>query len=207
MAVLMYTRPIAPPMSRRVSIPTAADVRETLEDLMVAVAAGDRSAYSRLYDDVAHTVYGLAKKVIVDPSRAQEIAQDVLFEVWQKADRFDPSRGSAITWIAVMTRRRAIDVVRSSEASRNREQTVTKDLGAQPDPVGEGAIEREEQRRVRRAMDSLTDLQREALELAFYRDLTHIQVAEALGAPLGTVKTRIRDGLKRLSAEMGGSHG
>lgn len=180
---------------------------ETLEDLMAAVAAGDRTAYSRLYDDIADTVYGLAKKVVVDPARAQEIAQDVLFEVWQKADRFDPSRGSAITWIAVMTRRRAIDVVRSAESSRLREERVTKDGGAQPDPVGEGIIDREEQRRVRRAMDSLSDLQREALELAFYRDLTHTQVAEALGAPLGTVKTRIRDGLKRLSAEMGGSHG
>lgn len=183
------------------------DSPASLEQLVLAVAAGDKAAYSQLYDEIADTVYGLAKKVVVDPSRAQEIAQEVLFEVWQKADRFDPSRGSAITWIAVMTRRRAIDVVRSNESARNREQRVTKDPGSQPDPVGEGIIDREEQRRVRAAMDSLTDLQREALELAFFQDLTHSQVAEALGAPLGTVKTRIRDGLKRLSAAMGGSHG
>ena len=179
----------------------------SLEELMALVASGDRNAYSGLYDEIADTVYGLAKKVVVDPSRAQEITQDVLFEIWEKADRFDPDRGSAITWIAVMTRRRAIDVVRSAESSRSREERVTKDPGSHHDPVGDGIIDREEQRRVRRAMASLTDLQREALELAFYRDLTHAQVAEALGAPLGTVKTRIRDGLKRLSAEMGDAHG
>jgi RNA polymerase sigma-70 factor (ECF subfamily) len=178
----------------------------TLDVLMAAVASGDRLAYSQLYDEIADTVYGLAKKVVVDPSRAQEIAQDVLFEVWEKADRFDPDRGSAITWIAVMTRRRAIDVVRSAESSRNREQRVTKDPGSHPDPVGDDIIDREDHQRVRRAMESLTDLQREALELAFFRDLSHTQVADALGAPLGTVKTRIRDGLKRLAAEMGGSH-
>lgn len=177
---------------------------DSLEDLMVAVASGDRAAYSQLYDEIADTVYGLAKKVVVDPSRAQEIAQEVLFEVWEKADRFDPERGSAITWIAVMTRRRAIDVVRSAESSRNREQRVTKDHGSHPDPVGDHVVDREDQHRVRRAMASLSDLQREALELAFYQDLSHSQVADALGAPLGTVKTRIRDGLKRLSAEMGG---
>jgi RNA polymerase sigma-70 factor (ECF subfamily) len=193
MAVLMLSRPTS-----------AADVAGSLEDLMVAVASGDRAAYSQLYDEIADTVYGLARKVVVDPSRAQEIAQDVLFEVWQKADRFDPERGSAITWIAVMTRRRAIDVVRSAESSRKREERVTKEPGSHPDPVGDGIVDREDQHRVRSAMASLSDLQREALELAFYHDLSHSQVADALGAPLGTVKTRIRDGLKRLSAEMGG---
>ena len=205
MAVLMLSRTI--PAGRVVSTSSsAADVTRTLDVLMAAVASGDRLAYSELYDEIADTVYGLAKKVVVDPSRAQEIAQDVLFEVWEKADRFDPDRGSAITWIAVMTRRRAIDVVRSAESSRNREQRVTKDPGSHPDPVGDDIIDREDQQRVRRAMESLTDLQREALELAFFRDLSHTQVADALGAPLGTVKTRIRDGLKRLAAEMGGSH-
>jgi RNA polymerase sigma-70 factor (ECF subfamily) len=196
---------IAPPRPAR-SWPVV-DMSRSLEDMLVAVAGGDRSAYSRLYDEVADTVYGLAKKVVVDPSRAQEIAQDVMFEVWQKADRFDPTRGSAITWIAVMTRRRAIDVVRSSESSRNREERVTTEPGAQPDPVGEQIVDHDEHDRIRQAMSSLTDLQREALELAFFKDLSHTQVAEALQAPLGTVKTRIRDGLKRLSAEMGASHG
>lgn len=184
-----------------------AEFKQSLESLLASVASGDREAFSTLYDDVADTVYGLARKVVVDPSRAQEIAQEVLVEVWQKADRFDPSRGSAITWIAVMTRRRAIDVVRSSEASRNREERVVVDLGDQPDPVAEQVVDLDERHAVRRAMESLTGLQRQALELAFFHDLTHTQVAEALDTPLGTVKTRIRDGLQRLTAEMEASHG
>lgn len=183
------------------------DAVRSLEALLLAVAKGDRQAYSELYDDVADTVYGLAKKVVIDPSRAREIAQEVLLEIWQKAKTFDPDRGSGITWIAVMTRRRAIDVVRSSEASRNREERIVSEVGAQPDPVSEEVVVLDERRRVRRAMESLSDLQREALELAFFKDLTHTQVAETLQAPLGTVKTRIRDGLKRLSAEMGHANG
>jgi len=129
-----------------------AEIAHTLESLLARVATGDRDAFSVLYDDVADTVYGLAKRVVVDPSRAQEIAQEVLVEVWQKAERFDPSRGSAITWIAVMTRRRAIDVVRSSEASRSREERVIVDLGDQPDPVSEQVVDLDERNAVRRAM-------------------------------------------------------
>lgn len=207
MTLVMTAPKIVPARSRRSVAGVVDDVKQSLEALLVRVAGGDRAAYSDLYDEVADTVYGLAKKVVVDPSRAQEIAQDVLFEVWNKADRFDPARGSAITWIAVMTRRRAIDVVRSSESSRSREERVTVEAGTRPDPVGEQVEVTDEHHRVRRAMGALTDLQRQALELAFYQDLTHTQVAEALGAPLGTVKTRIRDGLKRLSAEMGAAHG
>lgn len=185
----------------------SADRPRSLEELLLAVAEGDREAFSDLYDEVAGTVYGLAKKVVIDPSRAQEIAQDVLLEVWRKAGRFDPGRGSAITWIAVMTRRRAIDVVRSSESSRSREEKVAGDVGDDPDPVSDVVVSLDERRQVRRAMASLSDLQREALELAFFRGLSHREVAEELGAPLGTVKTRIRDGLLKLSSEMGVTRG
>lgn len=183
------------------------DGPRSLEELLLAVAEGDRDAFSDLYDEVAGTVYGLARKVVVDPSRAQEIAQDVLLEVWRKAGDFDPGRGSAITWIAVMTRRRAIDVVRSSESSRSREEKVSRVAGDDPDPVSDVVVSLDERRQVRRAMASLTDLQREALELAFFRGLSHREVAAELGTPLGTVKTRIRDGLLRLSAEMGVKRG
>lgn len=179
----------------------------SLEELLSAVADGDRDAFSDLYDEIAGTVYGLARKVVVDPSRAQEIAQDVLLEVWRKASGFDPERGSAITWIAVMTRRRAIDVVRSSESSRSREEKMIADSGDDPDPVSDVVVSLDERRQVRRAMAALTDLQREALELAFFRGLSHREVAAELETPLGTVKTRIRDGLSRLSAEMGVKRG
>ena len=183
------------------------DGPRTLDQLELAVAEGDRDAFSDLYDEIAGTVYGLAKKVVVDPSRAEEIAQDVLLEVWRKAGDFDRGRGSAITWIAVMTRRRAIDVVRSSESSRSREEKTSRVAGDDPDPVSDVVVSLDERRQVRRAMASLTDLQREALELAFFSGLSHREVAAELGTPLGTVKTRIRDGLLRLSAEMGVKRG
>ena len=189
------------PTSPRCSV-EAADRPRSLDDLLVAVAGGDREAFSDLYDEVSGVVYGLAKRVVVDPSRAQEIAQDVLLEVWRKASGFDPDRGSAITWIAVMTRRRAIDVVRSSESSRAREEKVNSDPGDDPDPVSDVVVSLDERRRVRHAMRALSDLQREALELAFFEDMSHREVAEALGAPLGTVKTRIRDGLLNLAGQM-----
>lgn len=174
---------------------------DTIDDLLVAVAHGDRGAFDRLYDRVAGTVFGVAKRVLVDPHRAQEVAQDVLVEVWRRADRFDPSRGSALAWIATMTRRRAIDVVRAEEASRRRET----DDPASPeaaDPVAENVVQIDERHRVRSAVGRLTDLQREAVELAFYGGLTHRQIADRLGIPLGTVKTRIRDGLLRLGTMM-----
>lgn len=183
------------------------DDPDSLDELLVAVAEGDRDAFSDFYDEMAGTIYGLAKKVVVDPSRAQEIAQDVLLEVWRKAGDFDPGRGTAITWVAVMTRRRAIDVVRSSESSRSREEKMTGGVGDDPDPVSDVVVSLDERRQVRRAMASLSDLQREALELAFFGGLSHREVAAELGAPLGTVKTRIRDGLQKLSAEMGVKRG
>lgn len=196
----LVLEPADPSASRCVVQP--AEGSPGLEGLLVAVAGGDREAFSDLYDEVSGVVYGLAKRVVRDPSRAQEIAQDVLLEVWRKADRFDPERGSAITWIAVMTRRRAIDVVRSSEASRAREERVETQPGDDPDPVSDVVVSLAERRRVRRAMTTLSSLQREALELAFFGGLSHREVAEALDAPLGTVKTRIRDGLRKLSIEM-----
>lgn len=183
------------------SLPRVAAPSDDVDRLLLAVGEGDRAAFDRLYDRVAGVVYGVAKRVLVDPDRAQEVAQDVLVEVWRRADRFDPARGSALAWIATMARRRAIDVVRSEEASRRREAD---DPGGAPasDPVGENVIHLEERHRVRSALRELTDLQRRAIELAFYGGLTHHQVAERLDVPLGTVKTRIRDGLLKLGTIM-----
>lgn len=146
---------------------------------------------------MADVVFGIARRVLIDPARAEEVAQDVLVEVWKTASRFDPARGSALTFVAVMTRRRAIDVVRATESSRKRE---TRDPGSPPapDPVADRVVEGDENARVRRAVGDLTDLQRQAIELAFYRGLTHAQIADKLGIPLGTVKARVRDGLLRL---------
>ncbi len=173
----------------------------SLEVLLSLVAAGDRAAFERLYDDVADVVFGLARKVVIDRELAREIAQEVLVEVWRKANTYDSSRGSGMTWIAVMTRRRAIDVVRSVEASRRRE-TAVPDSPPSPDPVGDRVVDREEHSQVRTALDELSTLQRQAIDLAFFGGQTHSQIAETLQLPLGTVKTRIRDGLLRLSQTM-----
>lgn len=173
----------------------------SVEDLLERIASGDRDAFDALYDRVADLVYGLARKVVIDRELATDVAQEVLVDLWRKAARFDRSRGTALGWIAVMTRRRAIDLVRSLEASRRREEADLPDPGTS-DPVGEIVVESAERAAVGRAMGQLSHLQRESIELAFYAGLTHREVAERLDLPLGTVKTRIRDGLSRLSGAM-----
>lgn len=178
-----------------------------LDVLLVEVADGDRDAFSQLYDHTADLVYGIARRVVVDPDLAAEITQEVFLEVWRKAGAFAADRGSARTWIAVMTKRRAIDVVRSTQSARDRDeaQVTTAVLGG--DPVGETVADQDDRVRVSTALDALTDVQRQALDLAFFGGLSHREVAERLDLPLGTVKTRIRDGLARLATAMGDGDG
>jgi RNA polymerase sigma-70 factor, ECF subfamily len=178
-----------------------ADSSHTLEDLLELVAGGDRAAFALVYDKVADMVYGLARRVVVDRDLAADVAQEVLVDVWRKAHMYDRTRGTALAWIGVMTRRRAVDQVRSVEASRRRD-TNQKPEPEPPDPVAEMIVESAERAAVQRALGQLSDLQRESVELAFYGGLTHREVAERLAVPLGTVKTRIRDGLTRLSGAM-----
>jgi len=175
-----------------------------LDDLLAAVARGDQAAFARLYDACAGHVYGLVRRVLRDPAQSEEVAQEVLVEVWRTAPRYDPCRGTALGWILTIAHRRAVDRVRSEQASRRREDA---DGRARPadahDAVAEEVELRLEHQQVRRALASLTALQREAVELAYYGGYTHREVADLLGAPLGTVKTRLRDGLLRLRDEMG----
>lgn len=174
------------------------------EQLMADVAAGHEAAFARLYDNVIGSVFGLARAILRDPSRAEEAAHEVMLEVWQKAARFDPSRGSVKAWVATITRRRSIDMVRSEQAGRDREEKVgtAAAVPATGDPVGDVVADFEDRRRVRTGLEHLTDLQREAIELAYFGGMTYREVAEHLGIPLGTVKTRMRDGLLRLAEIM-----
>jgi len=173
-------------------------------NLLERVAAGDRDAFGALYDEVAAMVYGIALRVVRDPSRAEDVAQEALVDVWRKAQEFDSTLGSAKAWIATIVHRRAVDVVRSEQAARDRAFKVgVRERQAPHDAVAEEVEDREEGARVRSALDRLTDLQRQVIELAYYEGHTYKQVAADLGAPIGTIKTRIRDGLKRLADILG----
>lgn len=176
----------------------------TLDSLLQRCASGDQTAFSSLYDELIGSVFGLAKRVLRDPAQAEEVAHDVMLEVWQKSHQFDADRGSAKGWIATITRRRAIDAVRSEQSRRNRDgrQGVNDVVPGSGDPVGDVVSDREDRDRVRTALDHLTDLQRQAIDLAYFGGLTYREVAERLDVPLGTIKTRMRDGLKRLSTVM-----
>ena len=169
-----------------------------LAGLLALVARGDHRAFERVYGELAGPVYGVARHVLRDPAQSEEIAQEVLLEVWRTASRFDPARGSAAAWVMTIAHRRAVDRVRSENAGSRREQKVAPDLLPGGDDVAEVVAATLDGQRVRRCLDGLTALQRESIELAYYGGYTYPQVAQLLGAALGTVKTRIRDGMIRM---------
>ena len=178
------------------SVPGTA--QPTADELLQATARGDETALAALYDQLAPAVYGLAKRVIRDPSRAEEITQDVFLSVWRFATRFDPAKGSARTWVLTLTHRRAVDVVRSDAAASRREQRVAATQDTPYDTVLEEASNRLQGEQVRECLDTLTDLQRESVLLAYYGGYTYPEVSALLDVKLPTVKTRMRDGLIRL---------
>ncbi|MGH3738430.1 MAG: ECF RNA polymerase sigma factor SigK [Micromonosporaceae bacterium] len=170
-----------------------------LEELLRRTARGDDAAFTQLYDQASPRVYGLALRLVRAPALAEEVAQEVLVEVWRTAARFDAAKGSAISWLLTLAHRRAVDRVRSVQASSDRERRVAS-TWAEPeyDEVADEVVGRLEHRAVRRCLSGLTELQREAIDLAYYRGYTYREVAEVLTVALPTVKTRIRDGLIRL---------
>lgn len=171
----------------------------TADDLLQRIARGDSQAFELLYDQVANSVFGIVRRVLRDPAQSEEVTQEVLIEVWRTSTRFDPARGSASSWILTMAHRRAIDRVRSAQASVDRDQrSAQRDHVADFDVVAEQVETRLEQEQVRRCLGTLTELQNESVRLAYYGGYTYREVSELLDVPLGTIKTRLRDGLIRL---------
>lgn len=165
---------------------------------------GDEQAFAALYDATNARVYGLVRRVVRDPSQAQEVAQEVYIDVWRQSARFDPARGSAMSWLLTMAHRRAVDRVRSAQSSTDRdERYAASTMDIPSDVVSETVELKLEAQRVRRALIDLTDVQREAVVLTYYGGYSHREVSELLALPLGTVKTRVRDGLIRLRDAMG----
>jgi len=168
------------------------------------VARGDEDAFAELYGHVGAAVFGLVGRVVRDPAQSEEVAQEVFVELWRTASRFDPARGTARAWIMTCAHRRAVDRVRSAERAARRDDLAgRRDQGRPYDEVVEQVEASLDREHVRRGLDALTELQREAVVLAYYGGHTHREIAELLGVPSGTVKTRLRDGLIRLRDHLG----
>lgn len=181
-----------------------APVAPDLSELLKLSARGDQAAFAELYDAMATRVYGLAVRVVRDPAQAEEVTQEAFLEIWRMASRYDVERGSAPAWMLTIVHRKAVDRVRSAEAATRRDTTYhSQNQAVDHDSTADAAHASLEARRVRAALHSLTAVQREALELAYFGGYTHTEVATMLDLPVGTAKTRIRDGLIRLRDTMG----
>jgi RNA polymerase sigma-70 factor (ECF subfamily) len=189
---------------RAVPDPVPADA-DAADGLMARVAKGDQAAFADLYDLLAPRVHAVVLRVLRDPAMAEEVAQEVMVELWRLAPRYDRSRGGVRTWASTISHRRAVDRVRATQSSRDREEREAVLASAPPDvdEVSEVVEDRLERERVTAAMASLTETQRESIELAYWSGYTYREVAAVLEVPEGTVKTRIRDGLIRLRDHLG----
>ncbi|MBT2501819.1 sigma-70 family RNA polymerase sigma factor [Curtobacterium sp. ISL-83] len=174
------------------------------DELLGRVATGDQAAFSDLYDELSGRVLGLVTRLLRDRAQSEEVTQEIFLEVWQQAARFDRKRGTAASWILTMAHRRAVDRIRASQASHDRDTKIgIRDFESGFDQVSESVEIRIEHERVTRALAKLTEFQRQAVQLAYYGGFSHSEMAEQLGVPIGTVKTRLRDGMIRLRDEMG----
>lgn len=170
------------------------------DELLALVSRRDEAALGQLYDRYGGLVYTIALRVTGDRQTAEEVVQDVFQSVWQTAAGYQPGRGACAAWVVGIARHRAIDAIRSKrERARTREQAIgvdaPLDLPGGPDPAASDLDTREA---VRAALAELPPAQRQAVELAFYGGLTRVEIADRLGEPLGTVKTRLRLGMLKL---------
>lgn len=198
----MTGTPPSPLPSR--SAPEVLDERGRLAGLLRSAARGDEAAFAEVYDGTAARLHGLVIRVVRDRAQAEEVTQEVYLEAWRQSARFDEGKGTVLSWLMTIAHRRAVDRVRSAEANTRRDSTYEQARReVAHDQTQETAIANVEARRVRQAVATLTDAQRDAIELAYFGGYTHTEVATLLELPLGTAKTRIRDGLIRLRDALG----
>lgn len=177
--------------------------------LLQAAADGDQEAFAELYDATSSFVFGLLMKILGNEREATTVAQEVYTQIWRGAGSYDVERGQVRSWIAMIARSRAIDHVRSdrsySDALEALETNPSAEhpVGGRPSDPEEDAVVSERRRMVRSALDELPDEQRRMIEIAFFRGLSHREIAESIDVPLGTVKSRIRAGLSKLEARLG----
>ena len=168
------------------------------EALVALVARGDEDALAELYERVGRVAYGLALRVLRDERHAEDAVQEAFLQVWRSAATFRAERAKASTWILTLVHRRAVDLVRREERRQADPLTDDSAAGVAPEETEEAAWLRFERERVQAALKQLPDVQREALELAYYGGFSQSELAERLGVPLGTIKSRMFAGLARL---------
>lgn len=176
----------------------------TLEELLASSAKGDERAFGKLYDLTSNRVYGMVLRVVRDAAQSAEVTQDIYLEVWKQSARFDPTKGAVLPWLLMIAHRRAVDRVRAAQSAVVRDDKYAMLTEERPyDSVSEQVQSNLEAQRVRKVLGDLTAPQREAVSLAYFGGYTHSEVSELLKIPLGTVKTRIRDGLIRMRDALG----
>lgn len=163
----------------------------------------DREAFDTLYGRHAAAVYGIALRVLRDPAVAEEVVQEVFLGLWTRAERFDPSRGSLRTWLLMIGHRRSVDAVRRDVARRAAYRDLVDDVGPPVEDTQDTALRRAEAESVQHALAELPAVQREALLLAYWGGRTQAEIADLTGVPIGTVKSRVYKGFKRLRAQLG----
>ena len=181
-----------------------ADLSKRLAGLLARIAGGDQAAFAEFYKLTSRRVFGMARRVLIDPELSEDTTQEVFLQVWQNAAKFNPEAGSPLSWLMTISHRRAVDKVRSSQSATDREAKY----GASSQDVDHDSVSAEvdsrlEAEAVVRCLETLTDTQQESVRLAYYGGLTYREVAERLNAAIPTIKSRIRDGLIRLKTCLG----
>lgn len=183
---------------------TLRGVTADLDALLRRVAQRDVEAFAAFYDNTRARVYGLVVRVLRDPGYSEETTQDIYLQVWRNAQGYNPAAGTPLAWLMTLAHRRAVDRVRSEQATSQRESRYgAANVDPPADRVAEAVIQLDEQRQVNACLDSLTDPQRECIQLAYYEGLTYVQVSERLAANLATIKSRMRDGIRGLRKCLG----